>query len=178
MLDKQDLQAIKELIDSSITASEERTHAEFSAVRAEIKASEERTRAEFGAVRAEIKASEDRTRAEFGAVRSEIGAVRSEIGAVRSEVKALDQRTQAEFSAVRAEIGSVRSEIKAAEDRWMTFYESAIQPQLQLLAEGQQTILETLAPKSRVDALEEEVVFLKSIVKNLAQDVAELKKAE
>ena len=70
------------------------------------------------------------------------------------------------------------AEIRAAEDRWMTFYESAIQPQLQLLAEGQQTILETLAPKSRVDALEEEVVFLKSIVKNLAQDVAELKKAE
>ncbi len=103
MLDKQDLQAIKDLIDTSISASEERTH---------------------------------------------------------------------------AEIGAVRAEIRAAEDRWMTFYESAIQPQLQLLAEGQQTILETLAPKSRVDALEEEVVFLKSIVKNLAQDVAELKKAE
>lgn len=117
MLDKQDLQAIKELIADS----ESRTHAE-------------------------IKASEERTRSEF--------------------------------SAVRAEIGSVRSEIKAAEDRWMTFYESAIQPQLQLLAEGHQTILETLAPKSRVDALEEEVVFLKAVVKNLAQDMAELKKAE
>ena len=103
MLDKQDLQAIKELIDSSITASEERTHAE-------------------------IRASESRTRAE----------------------------------------------IKAAEDRWMTFYESAIQPQFQLLAEGHQT----LAPKSRVDMLEEEVVFLKSIVKNLAQDMAELKQAQ
>ncbi len=80
-------------------------------------------------------------------------------------------------SRTHAEIGTVRAEINAAEDRWMAFYESAIQPQLQLLAEGQQTILETLAPKSRVEALEDEVVFLKTVVRTLAQDVAELKKA-
>ena len=34
--------------------------------------------------------------------------------------------------------------------------ESAITPKLNLLAEGQQTLLETLAPKSRVEELEEE----------------------
>lgn len=33
--------------------------------------------------------------------------------------------------------------------------ESEITPKLNLLAEGQQTLLETLAPKSRVEALEE-----------------------
>ena len=41
--------------------------------------------------------------------------------------------------------------------------ESEITPKLNLLVEGQQTLLETLAPKSRVEALEEEVDFLKSI---------------
>ena len=55
---------------------------------------------------------------------------------------------------------------------------SEITPKLNLLAEGQQTLLETLAPKSRVEALEEEVDFLKSIIKLHSEQIAELKKAQ
>lgn len=43
--------------------------------------------------------------------------------------------------------------------------ENILIPQIQALAEGQKTILETLAPKSKVEALEEEVELLKSIIK-------------
>ena len=46
-----------------------------------------------------------------------------------------------------------------------------------LLAEGQKTILETLAPKSRVEELEDEVAFLKSIIRLHSEDIAKLKKA-
>ena len=56
--------------------------------------------------------------------------------------------------------------------------ESEITPKLNLLVEGQQTLLETLAPKSRVEALEEEVDFLKSIIKLHSEQIAELKKAQ
>lgn len=56
--------------------------------------------------------------------------------------------------------------------------ESSIMPKFNLLAEGQQTLLETLAPKSRVEELEEEVDFLKSIVKLHSEQIAELKKAQ
>ena len=107
MLDKQDLQAIKELIDTSITASENRTQAMS-------EASEKRTQAK-------IEASENRTHA---------------------------------------------------------YIEGAVIPQLQLLAEGHQNILDTLAPKSRVEALEDEVVFIKSVMKAMNQEIAELKKAQ
>lgn len=96
MLDKQDLQAIKDLIDGSVTASEERTQAK----------------------------------------------------------------------------------IDTSENRIMAYIEAAVMPKFQILADGHQNILDTLAPKSRVEALEDEVVFLKSIVKTLAQDMAELKKAQ
>ena len=51
-------------------------------------------------------------------------------------------------------------------------------PKFNLLAEGQQTLLETLAPKSRVEELEEEVDFLKSIIKLHSEQIAELKKAQ
>lgn len=56
--------------------------------------------------------------------------------------------------------------------------ESSIMPKFNLLAEGQQTLLETLAPKSRVEELEEEVNFLKSIIKLHSDQIAELKKAQ
>jgi len=36
-------------------------------------------------------------------------------------------------------------------------YESKVAPQFRVLAEGQQTLLETLAPKNRVEELEEEI---------------------
>lgn len=53
-----------------------------------------------------------------------------------------------------------------------------IEKKLDLLAEGHETLLETLSPKSRVDALEDEMIFMKSVVKALSQEVAELKKAQ
>lgn len=56
--------------------------------------------------------------------------------------------------------------------------ESSIMPKFNLLAEGQQTLLETLAPKSRVEELEEEVGFLKSIINLHSEQIAELKKAQ
>ena len=54
--------------------------------------------------------------------------------------------------------------------------ESAIMPKFNLLAEGQQTILETLAPKSKTEELEEELDFLKSIVRSQSQRIDALEK--
>lgn len=55
--------------------------------------------------------------------------------------------------------------------------ENDIVPKLQILAEGQRTILDTLAPKSRVDELEEEVAFLKTVIKMHSEQIAALTKA-
>ena len=56
--------------------------------------------------------------------------------------------------------------------------ENRVFPALETLAEGQKTILETLAPKNRVEALEDEVAFLKQMIKTLASEVNSLKKAQ
>ena len=54
--------------------------------------------------------------------------------------------------------------------------ESAIMPKFNLLAEGQQTILETLTPKSKTEELEEELDFLKSVVHSQSQRIEALEK--
>lgn len=71
-------------------------------------------------------------------------------------------------------IGSIGGEVRTIN---LTI-ENRIFPGLESLSEGQKTILETLAPRSRVEALEEEVEFMKSVIKALSKEVAELKKAQ
>lgn len=56
--------------------------------------------------------------------------------------------------------------------------ESSVVKKLDLLIEGQQALRETLSPKSRVEELEEEVSFLKSVVHLHSQRLAELEKAQ
>lgn len=69
------------------------------------------------------------------------------------------------------------SKIRESESRMMAYFESAIMPKFDLLAEGQGDIREMLVPRSRVDDLEEEVRFLKSVIRQISEDVQKLKKA-
>jgi len=65
--------------------------------------------------------------------------------------------------------------------RTAVMLEADVMPKLQTLYEGHgaiMDILETLAPKDRVDELEADIIVLKTAVKMLTQEVAELKKAQ
>lgn len=73
---------------------------------------------------------------------------------------------------------SILGEIKQDVTEIKLDIENRIDPQLQAFAEGQKTILETVTPKSRVEQLQEEVDFLKTVIRSLSRDVAELKKAQ
>ena len=56
--------------------------------------------------------------------------------------------------------------------------ENQIKPQLGLLAEGTADIQERLIPRARVDELEDEVRFLKLMVRQMAERVSLLEKAQ
>ena len=56
--------------------------------------------------------------------------------------------------------------------------ENEVKPQINLLAEGQSTLLAKLAPRSEVEDLREEVEFLKSVVRTHEREIQELKKAQ
>ena len=47
-----------------------------------------------------------------------------------------------------------------------------------LLAEGQQAILDSITPKSEIEELRNEVSVLKLAIRTMNQDIAELKKAQ
>ena len=56
--------------------------------------------------------------------------------------------------------------------------ENEVLPKLQLLYEGHVHLQETLAPKERVEVLEDEVITLKSAVKMMAKRLDALEKAQ
>ena len=55
--------------------------------------------------------------------------------------------------------------------------ESDIMPKFNFLADGIKDIQEKLVPRSRVDDLEDETKFLKLMCRQMAEDIAKLKKA-
>ena len=56
--------------------------------------------------------------------------------------------------------------------------ENEIKPQMDLLAEGQSSLLAKLAPRSEVEELKEKVEFLEAIVRANTREIEALKKAQ
>lgn len=73
--------------------------------------------------------------------------------------------------------GKLATQKKEIMNEVKVLLDTEVQTKFNLLAEGQQEILERLVPRSRVDDLEDEVKFLKSIIRQISEDVQKLKKA-
>lgn len=84
----------------------------------------------------------------------------------------------AELMATQRSQGELLARVDERSQRTAVLMETEVMDKLNLLYEGHGLIMETLAPKDRVDELEADVVVLKSAVKMLTQEVAELKKAQ
>ena len=69
-------------------------------------------------------------------------------------------------------------EIDGRSLRSAVMLENQVLPQLQLLYEGQVTLQQTLAPKERVEVLEDDVITLKTVVKSISNRLAALEKAQ
>ena len=73
---------------------------------------------------------------------------------------------------------SVEQTVGRTESRLVAYIESAVMPKFDLLADGHKLLLDTMAPKSRVEELEDEVSFMKQVSQAMSRDIAELKKAQ
>ena len=72
----------------------------------------------------------------------------------------------------------IAQQIQESENRMMAYFETAIMPKFDLLADGIQNIQEKMVPMSRVEALEDDVALLKQVIRSMNQEISELKKAQ
>lgn len=94
-------------------------------------------------------------------------------------VAASESRMSAKIEeSIAASESRMMGQISASESRIMAYIESDILPRFDKLADGHKLLLETLAPKSRVEELEEEIAFLKPLVMSTLTDIDKLKKAQ
>ena len=71
----------------------------------------------------------------------------------------------------------IQEMITTSENRMKVMMESYFDPKFNLLYENQQIMMEQHAPRSRVDDLEDEVKSLKSVVRQMNDEIQKLKKA-
>ena len=74
----------------------------------------------------------------------------------------------------KQDLDQIQEMISASENRLFAYLELKIEPQIKLLAEGQQTILETLTPKTETEKLKEENELFRMALASLSRRVAEL----
>ena len=94
-----------------------------------------------------------------------------DLQAIREMIQESEQRMTAKVEE------SASQTLKDAMQGASVLMESYFGPKFKLLFENQQTMMEALAPKSRVDELEEEVAFLRSIIRQHSREIEELKHA-
>ena len=155
MLDEKDLQAISELMDEKITASEARTDEKFAALEA-------RTDEKFAALEA-------RTDEKFAALEARMD---EKIAATEARMEKLILESEARTMA------HVDEKVDAAEARMLVMMESFFTPKFNLLADSIALLHEKLAPKEAVEVLEDRVDVLEAAVKHHSQEITELKKAQ
>ncbi len=98
---------------------------------------------------------------------------------IDESIAASESRMSAKIDeSIAASESRMMGQISASESRIMAYIESDILPRFDKLADGHKLLLETLAPKSRVEELEEEIAFLKPLVMSMLTDIDKLKKAQ
>lgn len=148
MLNKKDIQAIQDMLNAQTLE-----------IIGRLDAQKKELSDRLDAVKAELLAD---TGAASDARRQEI--VEALEGQKRELSDKLDAQTQALPGALSDGVSTMIGE------RFGTKFDEII--------DGQKTLLETLARKDKVEALEDEIVLLKQVVKSLTRDVEEIKSAQ
>ena len=95
-----------------------------------------------------------------------------------SSITASEERTNARIDKLAQDLRQETSQIKQDTIQAASvMMESYFEPKFKLLAENQQIIMETMVPKSRVDDLEDEVKFIKVMVRQMGERISRLEKA-
>ncbi len=115
---------------------------------------------------------------------ADMSGMKAEMGEMKA-TQAKMQAAQAKMQATQAKMQAAQAKMQATQTKMQDDLtcvrlrlELDVEKRFDAVNEGIDAILEKLVPQSRVEALEDDVIVLKTAFKALAQEVAELKKAQ
>ena len=100
----------------------------------------------------------------------DVSGLKEDVSTLKGDVSGL----KTEVSVLKEDVSDMRETLT----RVAITQENVVLPQLRLLAEGHTHLSETLAPKERVDSLENDMAFMKVVVGSLSDRLAKLEKAQ
>ncbi|MBP3520838.1 MAG: hypothetical protein J6J87_05805 [Oscillospiraceae bacterium] len=100
-------------------------------------------------------------------LQTQMDGMQTQMDGMQTQMDTRFAKVESQMDGMRTDISDLKSDVSSIR----VLVDIDIEKKLNILAEGHQTLLETLAPKDRVDALEEEVSTLKSVVRLLADRV-------
>ena len=112
---------------------------------------------------------------------TELSKGQAEMRSDIAELKATQVKQGEQLSEQGEQLAQINDRLEELDDRSLrsaVMLENQVLPQLQLLYEGQVTLQQTLAPKERVEVLEDDVITLKTVVKSISNRLAALEKAQ
>lgn len=96
-------------------------------------------------------------------MQTEMRSMRGDISSMRGEMNARFESVDQRFESIDQRFESVDQRFEGVENELAKInikLENQIEPQINALMEGQKLMLETLAPRAKVDELEDRVKFL------------------
>lgn len=112
---------------------------------------------------------------------TELSKGQAEMRADIAELKATQVKQGEQLAEQGEQLAQINDRLEELDDRSLrsaVMLENQVLPQLQLLYEGQVILQQTLAPKERVEVLEDDVITLKTVVKSISNRLAALEKAQ
>ncbi len=116
-------------------------------------------------------------RGDISGMQNDISGIHRDMAGMQNDVSGM----QNDIAGMRGDISGMRGDISGMQNDIVKInikLEAVIEPKIEALAEGQLLIQERLIPRSRVDDLEDEVKFLKTVVRQMNEDIQQLKKAQ
>lgn len=95
-----------------------------------------------------------------------------DLQAIAEMMKGMESRIDQKLDKQKQEI------LDESTRRMKLLLDSEVTTRFNLLAEGQQAIIEAITPKSEIEELRSEVSVLKLAIRTMNQEIAELKKAQ
>ncbi|MBO5034552.1 MAG: hypothetical protein J6C43_02965 [Oscillospiraceae bacterium] len=109
----------------------------------------------------------EKLQTQMDGMQTQMDGMQTQMDGMQTQMDTRFAKVESQMDGMRTDISDLKSDVSSIR----VLVDIDIEKKLNILAEGHQTLLETLAPKDRVDALEEEVSTLKSVVRLLADRV-------
>ncbi len=123
------------------------------------------------------QSNEERILNMLAGMQTDIHDLKTDVHDLTTDVQGLKTDVQG----LKTDVGTLKTDVQDLKSDVLKInvrLDTDVAVKLDALAEGHASILEQLTPRSRIDDMETEIRFLKTVIRQMGDDIQQLKKAQ